>query len=133
MESMKEFFKNDRFATANGMSLSEVKPGFAIAEMEITERHLNAANVIQGGALFTLADLAFAAAVNAHGQIALAINAEISFFKGVDSGKIFAEAKEVSFHPKLATYSVEIRNEDEELLASFRGTAYRKRDAIPMD
>ena len=52
-----EFFKNDRFATEAGITLSEVRPGYAKAKLKINEHHLNAGNVVQGGALFTLADL----------------------------------------------------------------------------
>ena len=58
MEKYKEFFKSDRFAANAGVELLEVKPGYAKARMLVTEEHLNAGGVCQGGALFTLADLA---------------------------------------------------------------------------
>ena len=57
-----DFFKNDRFAMEAGIKLTEVRPGYAKAELKVNEHHLNAGNVVQGGALFTLADLAIAAA-----------------------------------------------------------------------
>ena len=46
-----EFFKNDRFATEAGITLSEVRPGYAKAKLKINEHHLNAGNVVQGGQL----------------------------------------------------------------------------------
>ena len=64
MEKYKEFFKADCFAMNAGVELIEVKPGYAKARMLVTPDHLNAGGVCQGGALFTLADLAFAAAAN---------------------------------------------------------------------
>ena len=43
-----EFFKNDRFATEAGITLSEVRPGYAKAKLKINEHHLTAGNVVQG-------------------------------------------------------------------------------------
>ena len=57
---------------------------------------LNAADVVHGGALFTLADLAFAVASNSRGQLALSINASISYLKAARGPLLTAEAKEVS-------------------------------------
>ncbi len=119
-------FENDRFAKTSGIKLINASPGFARAEMEINENHLNAVGVVQGGAMFTLADFAFAVASNTQGKLALAIDAEISFFKSVASGTLTAVAKEISLHSKLGTYLIEIFNEKQELIAHFKGTVYRK-------
>ena len=62
--TFKEFFKGDRFAVLAGCELLEVGNGTARARMLVTRDHLNGGGTCQGGALFTLADLAFAAAVN---------------------------------------------------------------------
>ena len=125
-----EFFKKDRFAVYNGIELVEVKPGYAVAIMEITDNHLNGVDVVQGGAIFTLADLAFAAASNAHGQVTLSINANINFYKSTDSKNIIAEAKEVSSSKKIVYYDVDVLYENRELLAKLNITGYRKNDRI---
>jgi acyl-CoA thioesterase len=83
MEVVKNFFKNDRFAEHLGIELLEVSKGQAKAKMEIKDHHLNGVNIAHGGAIFSLADLAFAVASNSHKTIALAINANISFLKAV--------------------------------------------------
>ena len=57
-----EFFERDRFAQENGIRVAEVRLGFARTEMTVELRHLNSVGILQGGALFTLADLAFAVA-----------------------------------------------------------------------
>jgi acyl-CoA thioesterase len=124
--TIQEFFKADRYAAFSGIELLEVEAGKAKARMEIREMHLNAGNVVQGGAIFTLADLAFAAAVNAYGNLAMSIETSIRYFKGIGSGVLFAEARMVHIHKKLATFEVEVRNETEELIALFTATAYRK-------
>ena len=129
--TIREFFKDDRYAAFSGIELLEVEPGRAKAKMEIRDMHLNAGNVVQGGAIFTLADLAFAAAVNAYGNLAMSVETSIRYFKGVGTGTLFAEAKALHVHKKLATFEVTVTNEKEELIASFTATAYRKDIALP--
>lgn len=124
--TIKEFFKADRYAVISGIELLSVEPGRAKTRMEICEKHLNAANVVQGGAIFTLADFAFAAAVNAYGNLAMSIETTIRYFKGLSSGILFAEAKMVNIHKRLATFEVRVTNETDELIALFTATAYRK-------
>ena len=130
MEAVRNFFKNDRFAEHLGIELLEVSKGRAKAKMEIKNHHLNGVNIAHGGAIFSLADLVFAVASNSHKTIALAINASISFLKAVSEGTLIAEAAEVSINPKLATYDIRVTNENNELIALFQGTVYRKKDKI---
>jgi acyl-CoA thioesterase len=130
MEAVKNFFKNDTFAEHVGIELLEVSKGRAKAKMEIKDHHLNGVNIAHGGAIFSLADLAFAVASNSHKTIALAINASISFFKAVSGGTLFAEAKEVSLNPKLATYEIRVTDQSDDVIALFQGTVYRKKDKI---
>jgi len=130
LEDFTVFFEKDRFAKNAGIQLLEVSPGFARAQMRIGENHLNAVGVVQGGAMFTLADFAFAVASNSYGRVALAIQTEISFFKSVTSGVLTAVAREISLHNKLATYLIDILDEKEERIAHFKGTVYRKNETI---
>jgi acyl-CoA thioesterase len=130
MQAIWDFFKNDRFARHSGIELLEIAPGRAKAKMTIADAHLNGVNVVHGGAIFTLADLAFAAASNSHGTVAVAINASIWFVKAGTQGTLFAEAREVSRNPKLATYSITITDDAGEIVALFEGMVYRKKDQI---
>lgn len=68
-----EFFKNDLFAENAGVVLLEVRKGYSKAKLEIKPEHLNAGARTQGGAIFTLADLALAAAANSHGTLAFSL------------------------------------------------------------
>jgi acyl-CoA thioesterase len=132
MEEMKQYFiKNDKFAEYVGIELVEVAKGKAKAKMEIKNHHLNAVKTVHGGAVFALADLVFAVASNSHGTIAMGINVSISYLKAVKEGVIFAEAKEVSINPKLATYNVNVTDGSDDLLAVFQGMVYRKKDSLP--
>ncbi len=126
MTTMEEFLKKDKYAELTGIKLLEVSEGRARAMLEINESHLNGFGTVHGGAIFTLADFAFGAASNSHGTAAVAINSSISFFKAVSDGILYAEAKEISFHYKLASYVIDVTNEKNELIASFQGMVYRK-------
>ena len=130
IETIKKFFNGDRLAEYLGIELVEVSMGKAVARMEIREEHLNGIDTVHGGAIFTLADFAFAVAANSHGRVTVAINVSISFMKASTKGTLTAVANEISLNPKIATYTVNICNDDGELIAIFQGLAYRKRDKI---
>lgn len=127
---IREFIKNDRFARLLGIELIEASEGRAKAKMEINENHLNSVNIAHGGAIFSLADLAFAAASNSHGNIAVAINAVIYYVKAAEKGVLYADAFEVSRNNKIATYNINITNSYNELIASFHGMVYRKKETL---
>ena len=93
MDDITAFFTNDHFATGCGIELVSAAPGHAIARMQVETRHHNAVGTAQGGAIFTLADFAFAVASNSHGTVALAANVSITYMKAVRAGKLTAEAK----------------------------------------
>lgn len=128
--TLKRFFDDDRFARHCGIELVSVEPGHATAKMTIKPEHLNGYDIVQGGAVFTLADLAFAAASNSHGTIAVAINVSITFIKATKTGTLYAEAREVAKNPKLGTYLVDVRDDQGDMVAQFQGLVYRKSERI---
>jgi acyl-CoA thioesterase len=130
MEQVRKRFSNDKFAQRCGIELLSVSPGRATARMILHPHHLNSINTVQGGAIFTLADFTFAAASNSHGTIAVAVNASITFMKAGSTGTLWAEARELSKNFKIGTYSVEIKDDQGDLVAHFQGLAYRKKDKV---
>lgn len=133
LSAYKEQFDKDQYARLSGIRLLEASPGYAKARMMIGQKHLNSVGTVHGGALFTLADFAFAVASNSHGKVALAIEAEISYFKSVNSGILTAVAKEVSLNHRLGTYLIDIFNEKQEPVAHFKGTVYRKNENLAFE
>ena len=91
--NLKDFFKDDQFAALAGCELLDIKPGYATARMKVEKKHLNAAGGCQGGALFTLADIAFAAAVNSHGRVTVSVASTIAIHKSVSSGWLYPPAR----------------------------------------
>jgi len=130
---LKDFFsREDKFAKHCGIRIVSVEPGRAVAQLQVQEHHMNGARVVQGGALFTLADFAFALASNSRDKLSLAINTSMSFVKGVKSGCVTAEAIELADGPKLASYQVTLRDDEGEIVALFQGMVYRKNQKLPI-
>jgi acyl-CoA thioesterase len=131
MQKIKEFFSTeDKFARHAGIELIGVGPGWAKANMKIEPFHFNGAGTVHGGAIFTLADFAFAVASNSHGTLAMGINTSVNFVKAAFAGTLYAEAKEQSRNAKLASYSVTITDNAGDTVAIFQGMVYRKKESI---
>jgi len=131
MQTIKDFFsEHDLFAKHAGIELLEVGSGTAKASMLIQSHHFNGARTVHGGAIFTLADFAFAVASNSHGSLAMGINTSISFVKAATGGVLYAEAREQASNKKLASYQVNVTDDAGEIVALFQGMVYRKNSPI---
>lgn len=126
--NMAGFYNKDRFSQYVGIELMEASAGKVRARMEIKDQHLNSMGTVHGAALFALADAVFAVASNLHGNIAVAINAHISFMQAAQEGVLTATGHEISLNPKLASYKVDITAEQGALIATFQGMVYRKKE-----
>lgn len=127
MDKLKEFFReHDLFARHCGIELLDAGPGWARVRMEIRPFHFNGAGTVHGGAIFTLADFAFAVASNSRGQLAMGITTATSFVLAARSGMLYAEAQEIALNRRLGNYQVRVTDEQEQLIAQFQGTVFRK-------
>jgi len=131
MRDNRAMLEKDTYAKLSGMVLEEISPGRAVAAMTIGKDHLNGAGMVHGGVLFTLADFAFAAAVNSHDRIAVAVTSSISYLRPSSGKRLTAEAKEVNRSRTLAHCAVQVTDDTGKLIAVFQGTAYIKNDPIP--
>ena len=124
--------RTDRFAANAGCKITEVDTEHAVAEMVVTTNHLNGANVCQGGALFTLADLAIAALMNAKGQLTVGINNGIIFISSAKEGDLLrAEVVSVCDHHKIPSVEVRVTNQEDRLICHVTGMGYRKSAPLP--
>lgn len=124
--------KTDRFAANNGCQIIEVDEHHAVAVMTVTNSHLNGGNVCQGGALFTLADLAIAALMNQGGKLTFGISNQIMFVSSAHEGDVLrAEAVSISDHHKIPSVEVRVTNQENQLVCHVTGMGYRKSVAIP--
>ena len=129
---IKEFLnKGDIFAANAGAQLTLVSEGYAQAVMTVTRQHLNAGGVCQGGAIFTLADLALAAVMNGHGVLTFSLQSNIAFLQSAKEGDtLTAEATEIFDHHKIPYIEVKVNNQHNELICAFTAMAYRTKKEI---
>ena len=124
--------RTDRFAANAGCQLTEVDDHHAVAVMTVTEGHLNGGNVCQGGALFTLADLAIAALMNSKGQLTFGISNSMMFVSSARLGDTLrAEAVSVADHHKIPAVEVRVTNQEGRLICHVTGMGYRKSSSLP--
>ena len=124
--------RTDRFAANAGCQLTEVDDHHAVAVMTVTESHLNGGNVCQGGALFTLADLAIAALMNCKGQLTFGISNSMMFVSSARLGDTLrAEAISVADHHKIPAVEVRVTNQEGRLICHVIGMGYRKSTSLP--
>ena len=77
-------------------------------------------------------DVAFGAAANSYGNVAVALNMSINYIKPSLSGYILsAEATEVSRNRRIATYNIIVKNKSSDVVASCQAVAYLKKDKLP--
>ena len=92
----------------------------------MTEDLLNFHGTPHGGAVYSLADAAFAAASNARGQTAVALETNISYLAAVETNTtLTATAEETHSAARTAEYEVRVADEAGERVATFRGRVYR--------
>ena len=133
MGTLKDFFKNDLFAADAGVELVEGGDGRAVARMVIGPRHFNAAGVVQGGAIFTLADFAFAVACNSRGRLTTGISTTMTFVRPATSGQLLAVAEEIHCGRTISNYLVRVSDDAGKTVAMFQGTAFRLEKEMPLD
>ncbi len=121
--------KNDAFTRFLGAEVTIVAPGHSRASLTVTEHMTNFHGSTHGGLVFALGDLAFAAAANSRGLVAVALNVSIYFLNPSKVGDhLVAEAKEC--HPGGRTGLYEITVVEEKtgtVIARSQDLVYRKK------
>lgn len=124
---LERFMAGDAYARHCGIELVSAGDGRAAARAVVGAQHLNGAGAAHGGFLFSVADLAFAAACNSRGTVTVGIDVHIAYISAVRQGEtIIAEAEEVSAKNHLGRYRILVyAGEERRLAAEFNGLAYR--------
>jgi acyl-CoA thioesterase len=117
----------DPFAELVGIEYQEVRPGYGRTALTVTPAILNAHGIPHGGAIFSLADSAFAAASNSHGQVAVALSMSINFLGAAAVGtRLVAEARELRKGRRAGFYQITVATEAGEPIAVCQAVVHRK-------
>jgi len=121
----------DKASAALGIAIRIPEPGKAIATMSVRDNMVNGFDVIHGGLTFALADTAFAFACNAYDQQTVAASAQIEFLRSASLGdELTAVASEDYRGRRRGYYTVEVRNQRDEVVALFRGRSASNGDPV---
>jgi acyl-CoA thioesterase len=122
-----EWVAGDPFARSLGVELIEVAPGYGVVAMRVRADMLNSHETAHGGAVFALADAAFAVASNSHGPLAVALEISINYVSPARVGdRLVAEAREETQGRRVGVYRLKVSKEDGTVVALAQATAYRK-------
>jgi acyl-CoA thioesterase len=119
-------FERDPASRALGMTLDEIRPGYARMSMTIRADMLNGHGTAHGGYIFMLADSAFAFACNSHNFNTVGAGCSIEYLAPGCAGDVLvAEALEQALQGKTGVYDVTVSNCDGRRIALFRGKSHR--------
>ena len=125
LEEARACFEGDRFATENGMTLDAIGEGTAECSLTLTRRHINANGGVMGGAIFTLADFAFAVAVNNVHRPTVAQQVSISYLNAPKGKRLIARAHCRKDGRSTCVYIVDVTDDTGRDIAQFVGTGFK--------
>lgn len=106
IQGIRAYFAKDVFATDMGIYIEEAEPGSCTCTLPVTDKLNNAKEGVQGGAIFTLADFAFAVASNCDGTLCVTHSCSITYLLSVKGTKLTACAKCITKTRRTTTYEV---------------------------
>ena len=122
----KTMYERDPASQALGMSLDEIRPGYARMSMRVRGDMLNGHATCHGGYIFMLADSAFAFACNSHNFNTVGAGCSIDYLApGREGDVLVAEAVEQALQGKTGVYDIKVTNQDGRTVALFRGKSHR--------
>lgn len=119
-------FSNDAFSQWLGIRCLKIDKGYCLLSLQVRKEMTNGFGIAHGGISYSLADSALAFAANSHGQRSLSVDTSINHLEPVLAGDVLqAEAREINRTSRTGLYEVRIMNQEQRLVAWFKGTVYR--------
>ena len=125
LEEAHAYFSCDRFAAENGLTLDELDENHAVTSLTVGDRHKNAYGGVMGGAIFTLADYAFAALTNDRERITVAQQVSISYLSTVKGSRLVATARFKKDGRSSCVVNVDVVDDTGREIAQFVGTGFK--------
>lgn len=126
LELAQYMLNQDEFSKWMGIKLIDVGEKYCLIGMTVKQEMMNGLKTLHGGVSFSLADSALAFSSNNTNEASVALTCTINFTKAILLGdRLTAESILVSDTRKTGVYDIFIRNQHDQLMASFRGTVYK--------
>ena len=133
VKAMRAVFADDRVAEGMGVVIDSVADGGAVCSMQAGPQHLNATGAVQGGAVYTLADVAFSVAANSLYPVTVTLNSDLHFLRPLTEGRLLARATPVSHTKRTCVYQVEVFGADGARAALGTFTGYTRKPGKQAD
>jgi acyl-CoA thioesterase len=122
----------DPWGATLGIELLTLAPGYCRAAMRLAPAMRNFHGDPHGGAIFSLADYAFAAACNAHGEPAVALTVTVQYLVAAPPGaRLIAEARAERQGQRAGFYEMVVTDETGARIAVCRAVSLRRGAAPP--
>ena len=119
----------DLFSQWLGISVVDVRPRTATVRATVRPEMVNGFGVTHGAIAFAIADSAFAFACNTHGKVTVSIENSITYPMAIAVGDVLtAVAESEGESNRLGYYRVVVKNQHDDVVALFRGTAYKTKN-----
>ena len=125
IEEAREYFSRDRYAVLSGITVDEMTEDGSVCSMPVTDDHRNSMGGVMGGAIFTLADVAAAVAVNNVHRTTIAMNANIYFLSGTKGTRLFAKSRIVKTGRTTSVAEVTVTDDLGKEIALFTSTGFK--------
>lgn len=121
----------DRASQTAGMRIEAVAPGYARLSMTLLPQMVNGHHIAHGGAIFALADSAFAFACNSRNVASVAQHCSITYISpGREGETLVAECKEQNLNGRFGIYDVTVTGDEDRVVAIFRGHSAAVRGSV---
>ena len=122
---IEKMLKKDAFSNWLGLKVDELHEGYCACSCIVKEEMLNGFSIAHGGIAYSLADTTLAFAANSYGKQSFSIETSIYHLQKVNAhDHLFARSKEIHRGKKTGVYHVHVYNQNETLVAIFKGTVY---------
>jgi acyl-CoA thioesterase len=123
---LRDHIQSDPWAAALGIQYLDLRRGYCRLRLRLQPHMVNFQGYPHGSVIFTLADVAFGAACNSHGETAVALTVTIGFLAAVKpDSTLIAEGREKTQERRAEFYEVEVATEDGTPVALVHCVAHR--------
>ena len=126
-KSAREIFYHDLYASeTTGIVIEKADVEYALCTLKITDKHKNSYGDVMGGAIFTLADYAFAIASNTGAPPTLSLSCQINYIGKVKGASLIAEAQCIKSGKSTCLYTVTVKDDLDNEIAYVTATGFRR-------